>query len=198
MSAADVSERHELRTMSGGQKTSGTRWLGAQRADYAMAAPGFLLGKARNARRLAAVAAAAVALSGASLAALPAAQAAAGTVAHGTAVRAHSPVGATPARVITCKIAVTLRFPHPLTATGRLRCSGQVRRITIDVQIFRNSRLVRSRAFTRSFVRSVAGTISAHCRSASYQAKVFGKVRLKSGRVLFGHARRTRQVRVSC
>lgn len=196
MSAADVSERHELRTMSGGQKTSGTRWLGAQRADYAMAAPGFLLGQARNARRLAAVAAAAVALSGASLAALPAAQAA-GTGAHGMAVRAHSPVGAAPARVITCKIAVILRFPHPLTATGRLRCSGQVRRITIDVQIFRNSRLVRSRAFTRSFVRSVAGTISARCRSASYQAKVFGKVRLKSGRVLFGHAR-TRQVRVSC
>ena len=161
-----------------------------------MAAPGFLLGQARNARRLAGVAAGAVAHRGASLAALPTALAA-GTGAHGLVIRAHSPVGATPARVITCKIRVILRFPHPLTATGRLTCSGQVRRITIDVRIYRNSRLVRSRAFTRSFTRSVAGTISARCISASYQAKVFGKVRLKSGRVLFGHAR-TRQVRVSC
>jgi hypothetical protein len=58
--------------LSGGQKTSSTCWLEAQRADYAMAAPGFLLGQARNARRLAAVAAAAMALSGASLAAPPA------------------------------------------------------------------------------------------------------------------------------
>jgi hypothetical protein len=182
--------------LSGGQKTSSTCWLEAQRADNAMAAPGFLLGQARNARRFAAVAAAAVALSGASFAALPAAQAA-GSGARGMVVLAHSPMGATPARVITCKIGVVLRFPHPLTATGRVRCSGQVRRITIDVRIFRNSRLVRSRAFTRSFTRSVAGTISARCISATYQAKVFGKVRFKSGRVEFGHTR-TRQVTVSC
>ncbi len=163
-----------------------------------MAALEVLLRHARRARRLIAVWAAAATLGLAALAMAPAAPALAGATAHGAMARAAALVGRPmPARVVRCAIAVTLRYPHPLDATGAVKCSNQVARITLVVRIFRGTRRVGSRAFTRTQVRSLRGTTSVACVSGSYRARADGKVRRKNGNILTGHAV-TRQVTVHC
>jgi hypothetical protein len=126
----------------------------------------------------------------------PAAHAAAGP-ARPTAPKMVTAADQIAPAAIRCKIFVVIRFPHPLDATGRLTCSGRVRRITIRVTIYRRSRAVRSQAFTRLHTRSLKRTVFAPCVSGRYHAAAAGKVRTRSGRVLSGAARTT-AVRVRC
>lgn len=160
----------------------------------AMTAHGFLLRAARGARTITAISAAGAALSFAAMAA-PAAHAATGQ-ARPAATRTAAAHQNIPA-VIGCKIFVVIRFPHPLDATGKLTCSGGVRRITIRVTIYRGTRAVRSQAFTRVNTRSLKRTVYTSCVSGRYHAVALGKVRTKSGHVLSGSAK-TRTVRVTC
>jgi hypothetical protein len=160
-----------------------------------MAAREFMLRSALSARRLTAVSAMAVALSTISLAAIPAAQAAP----TGPSARIAAPAGKQllPAKSVSCRIFVTLRFPHPIASVGQVRCSHRVPRITMLVRLIRNGITIRSHVFSKSFVSSIAGAVSIRCRRGFYQAKVNARVRLLSGRVLTGAAH-TRTIRVRC
>ena len=163
-----------------------------------MAAPRLVSRPARIARRFTGVSAVATMLGASSLAVLPATYASAGTEPHGTVMRLAVPAGQrVQARVITCKILVTLRFPHPVSAIGAVKCSGRVRRIALKVLLVRNSFLIRHQVFTKSNVRTLKGVVSARCRRGTYQAKVNGAVRLRGGRILTGRAI-TRRIRVRC
>ncbi len=164
-----------------------------------MAAPGFLFRTARGGRRLTAVSAMTAALGAASLAAVPAALAAPATAAHAAVTRTAASPGhrMLPARAVRCKIGVTLRFPHPVTAIGSVKCSGQVQRITVRVQLFRNSSRIKNRSFTRTNLRGLAGETSVACRAGSYWARAVGKVVTRGGHVLSGQSV-TRRVRVRC
>ena len=162
-----------------------------------MTVHGFLLRAARGAGTFTAVSAAGAALTFAAMAAAPAAHAATAPV-RPAAARVLSAPGhhATPA-VIRCKLYVVIRYPHPLDATGKLTCSGGVRRITIRVTIYRGTHPVRSQAFTRTNTRSLKRTVYNRCASGRYHAVALGKVRTKSGHVLSGSAK-TRTVSVHC
>lgn len=161
-------------------------------------APGFLLRTARSARRLTAVAAAAAAITAGAAGAAPAAQAASHpAVARHAVSRAAAGHQMIPARVITCRIHIIIRFPHPLNATGKLICSRRVARITLRVTIFRGRIPVHSRAFTRTGVRGLIATIGATCVTGRYRATAVGRVRTRTGKLLTGSAA-TRRVRVIC
>jgi len=162
-----------------------------------MTAHGFLLRAARGARTFTAVSAAGAALSFAAMTAAPAAQAAAGPVRPAATRLLPAPGHQAAPAVIRCRIAVVIRFPHPLDATGKLTCSGGVRRITMRVTIYRRTRPVRSQAFTHTSTRSLKRTIYTGCVSGRYHAAAVGKVRTKSGHVLSGGAK-TRTVTVRC
>jgi len=159
-----------------------------------MAAREFMLLSARSARRLTAVSATAVALGTVSLAAIPAAQAAPGAAARVASPAAHRVL---PAKVVTCRAGVVLRFPHPITSVGKVRCTRRVPRIAMLVRIIRNGVTVRSRIFRRSFGSSLFGAVSMRCRRGFFEARIDVKVTLPSGRVLRG-AFHTRTIRVRC
>jgi hypothetical protein len=153
---------------------------------------------ARTVRRFTGISAVATTLGAILFAVLPATYASAGTQPHGTVMRLAAPAGQrAEARVITCKILVTLRFPHPVTAIGVVKCSGRVPRIALKVRLFRNFLLIRHHVFTKGDVRTLKGVVSAPCRPGTYQARVNGAVRLRGGKILTGRAI-TRRIRVSC
>jgi len=163
-----------------------------------MAAPRLVHRSARIVRRLAGISAVATTLGAVTLAVLPPTYASAGTASHGSVLRLAAPAAQrAEARVITCKILVTLRFPHPVTAIGVVKCSGRVPRIALKVRLFRNFFLIRHQVFSKADVRTLKGDVSAPCRRGTYQAKVNGAVRLRGGRILTGHAI-TRRIRVRC